>query len=168
MENIGTLLNHLADFSLLFVGLLALVEYRKKTKKERIERENAAFKELDDKYILFLQICLENIELDIFDYADQDPIRLDCFQKKKELISFHILFSIFERAFLMYQGQSDIIKRKQWAGWDMYIENYVSRKNFREAWGIDRTFDSQFVEYIDNKMGLQNTRINNNDVNIEN
>jgi len=77
--------------------------------------------------------------------ADTEPRELTGDERKRQLIAFTILISIFERAYLMYCGHSDAIRARQWTGWEQYISAYCKRPNFKEAWersGV--TFDSEF------------------------
>jgi hypothetical protein len=60
-----------------------------------------------------------------------------------------MLFSIFERAYLLYSDQASALKKKQWIGWDSYIKSYCERENFLKAWKISgSTFDTDFEKYM--------------------
>jgi hypothetical protein len=61
--------------------------------------------------------------------------------------------SIFERAYLMYGDQGEEVKKRQWAGWESYIQGFCQRDNFRDrcrkAWKISgTTFDTRFQAYM--------------------
>ncbi len=136
------------------VGIPAgLFQYIKASRKEQQDREYGTYDALDQKYVDFLSLCYEHPELDVFDVPDPKPCALTEEQKKTELIVLTILFSIFERAFLMYRDQSWEVKRRQWfEGWHEYIFSYCRRKNFQDAWKVSGdTFDLSFQEYM---MGL--------------
>ena len=128
---------------------LALYQYRKITTKEQADREYGTYNALDEKYLEFLEMCYHNPRLDIFDIVDGTPHTLDQLEKKQELVAFTMLFSIFERAFLMYHDQSDRVRTRQWTGWHEYIQQYCKRANFRNAWSISgSTFDSGFQAFM--------------------
>lgn len=128
---------------------LALYQYRKITTKEQSDREYGTYNALDEKYLEFLKMCYENPRLDIFDISDRPPEKLNTLEVKQELIAFTMLFSVFERAFLMYHDQSDEVRTRQWTGWHEYIQQYCKRDNFRRAWASSgSTFDSGFQEFM--------------------
>jgi hypothetical protein len=128
---------------------LAYLQYHKAKKKEKQDREYGTYNSLDEKYIEFQKMCLQRPYLDIYDIADATPKKLTEEQKKEELILFTMLFSIFERAYLLYSDQKSEIKKKQWSGWDIYIKSYCTRENFLQAWETTgATFDTDFEEYM--------------------
>ena len=128
---------------------LAYIQYRISKRKERRDREYGTYNALDEKYLEFQNLCLQYPYLDIFDIPDPKPIELTNAQRKEELILFTILFSIFERAFLLYSDQRSTIKEKQWTGWEFYIKAYCGRPNFLSAWRVSGyTFDKDFEEYM--------------------
>lgn len=139
---------------ILLLGVpVGLYQYFQATKKEQLDREYGTYNALDEKYMDFEKFCFAHPELDIFDVPDSVATSLTAFQKKQELIAFTMLFSIFERAYLMYSDQSTEIKRRQWTGWDEYIEDFWARENFRDAWKISgTTFDTNFEKYMNDKM----------------
>lgn len=118
------------------VAIFALI-YEKQ--KERKLLEQQSYLTANDKYIEFLNLCLSNPDLDIFDisikeqneYLKEDKKSID-----RELISFSILISIWERAFLFYQTRLTEKSRQEWLGWESYISDYCKRDNFLIAWKI--------------------------------
>lgn len=136
---------------------LALYNYIRTKKKEQLDRDYGTYNALDEKYIEFQKLCLQYPYLDVFDVQDVNPVKLNEQQKKEELIAFTMLFSIFERAFLMYYDASDIIKKKQWSGWNEYIREYCSRDNFKSAWRISRTtFDTDYQNFMERTIQASN------------
>lgn len=128
---------------------VGLFQYFRAVKKEQLDREYGTYNALDEKFLEFQNMCLAHPDLDIFDVPDKKPGTLTAEQQKKELIAFTILFSIFERAYLMYHDQSTAIKQKQWTGWDEYIRDFCRRENFKRAWRESgATYDKDFEEYI--------------------
>jgi hypothetical protein len=140
----------LMSFMVILVGVpLGLAEYARAVKKEQADREYGTYNALDEKFIEFQGLCLAHPELDVFDVPDRQPHALTEVQRKQQMIIFTMLFSIFERAYLMYHDQSTAIKRKQWSGWDEYIQAFCLRGNFRQAWHESgATFDKDFEVYI--------------------
>lgn len=124
---------------------IAVITYIISDNKEKADRQFGTYDALDDKFIEFQMLCLEKPYLNIFDIDDDNEVELTDLQKKEEIIAFSILFSIFERACIMYRERSYKDKGKQWEGWKEVMEEYAKRENFREAWtkngfGWDHTF----------------------------
>jgi hypothetical protein len=148
---------HILDYldalskAVVILGLpLAYIQYLRTTKKEKRDREYGTYNALDEKYLEFQKLCLDHPYLNIFDIPDNNPPKLDGKQKKEELILFTMLFSIFERAYLLYSDQYTELKKKQWIGWDSYIKSYCERDNFLSAWEISgATFDTDFEKYME-------------------
>jgi hypothetical protein len=150
LKNVLQLLYHI---SILFGIPVGLFQYYRTVKKEQQDREYGTYNALDEKYLEFQELCLKQPHLDVFDIPDSAPSPLTEEQKKQELIAFTILFSIFERAYLMYRDQSKTIREEQWSGWRDYIAGYCKRKNFKKAWDISgRTFDASFQKYMDERL----------------
>jgi hypothetical protein len=126
---------------------LAVFLFYHERKKERKDREYGTYNALDDKYIHFLELCLERPELDVFDL----PMEKNYDKKKRQIqILYLILISVFERAYLMYRDQNNKIKQMQWVGWVEYIQNYCARESFRAEWpNLGPQFDKKFVAFID-------------------
>ena len=129
---------------------LAFIQYMRTKHKEKQDREYGTYNSLDEKYLEFQKLCLEHPYLNIFDIPDDTPKLLNEQQKKEELILFTMLFSIFERAFLLYSDQYSDVKKKQWTGWDSYIKSFCKRENFLQAWRKSgSTFDTDFENYME-------------------
>jgi hypothetical protein len=129
---------------------IAIFQYIRTTQKERRDREYGTYNSLDEKYLEWEKICLSYSYLDIFDVSDNKTSVLDEKQKKEELILFTILFSIFERAYLLYSDESSKLKKNQWSGWNTFIIGYSQRDNFKQAWKTSgTTFDTRFQNYME-------------------
>ena len=134
---------------------LAYIQYLRTKRKEKRDREYGTYNALDEKYLEFQKLCLDHPYLNIFDIPDSTPKELDEKQHKEELILFTMLFSIFERAYLLYSDQNSTIKKKQWVGWDSYIISYCERQAFLKAWKISgTTFDTDFEKYMENNFKI--------------
>jgi len=128
---------------------LAIYQFWRAARKEELDREYGTYNALDEKYIDYQRLCFQNSDLDVFDIPDASKKPLSEDQQKRELIAFTMLFSIFERAYLMYYDEDTEIKQKQWVGWHEYIGSYCKRDNFRSAWATSgTTFDSDFQKYM--------------------
>ena len=135
---------------------LALRQHYRAVKKEQRDRELAqrdrelgTYNALDEKYIEYLRLCLKYPNLDVFDVPHPSPAPLSPEDERLQIILFTILMSIFERAYLMYGDQGEEVKKRQWAGWESYIQGFCQRDNFRRAWKTSgSTFDTRFQAYM--------------------
>lgn len=126
---------------------IAIAIFFNEKRKERRDREYGTYNALDDKYLDFLNLCLLNMDLGIYEKADKE---LSEEQQLRSNIIFDVLISILERAYLMYQGHSDQIRKSQWVGWNSYIEDWMNYNRFRIAWEtlLNSQFDTNFIEYM--------------------
>ena len=127
---------------------IAVFLYFKDKKKERLDREYGTYNALDDKYIDFLNLCLENVDLGIYDMNVNENLTKE--QLIRRNILFEILICLFERAFLMYRNHDKLNKQQQWLGWNAYVEDWFKVKSFREVWAADMNsqYDLSFLNYM--------------------
>ena len=137
---------------ILGLPLAILLLYREKV-RERRDREYGTYNALDDKYIQFLEMCLEHPNLDVSDFPRQDQRQPTEAELRQVQILLTILVSILERAFLMYKDQSTEIKKRQYAGWVDYMKDWCSRPIFRSQWPtLGKQFDSAFLDFMNELM----------------
>jgi len=156
LNTIMTVTEILAYIAFIFAAPWAIFEYINTKNKEQQDRDYGTYDALDEKFIDFQKFCLERSYLDIFDIPDIKPRKLNKKEEKEELIAFTILFSIFERAYLMYYDEPSEIRKNQWQGWKEYIGDYCERDNFRRAWEAG---GSQFEERFQNFMKRQIAKV---------
>ncbi len=64
-----------------------------------------------------------------------------------------MLFSLFERAYLMFKNQTALFKAKQWSGWKLSLDDLLHRESVQAAWQPSRhTFDTDFQPLMDGKI----------------
>src|SRR5436190_22594182 len=124
--------------ALSIAGPLALIEYLKAKKTERLEREYKTYDELDTKFFEYQKLALQYYDLDILDVPNNDPSLAFDKKRKQEQVAFSILFSLFERGFLMFKNQTDAFKAKQWSGWKHFLNDFIRRESIRSAWQLSR------------------------------
>jgi hypothetical protein len=132
------------------VGIpVAIFVYSRNKRTERLDREYGTYNALDEKYIDYLKLCMENADLDVADVPRPEIGQLTPDQRHRELVMFSILISIMERAYLMYEDKSDAIRRAQWEGWSTYISDWCRRPNFAQAApALSQQFDKRFCDYL--------------------
>jgi len=139
--------------ALSIAGPLALIEYLKAKKTERLEREYKTYDELDMKFFEYQKLALQYYDLDILDVPNNDPSLAFDKKRKQEQVAFSILFSLFERGFLMFKNQTDAFKTKQWSGWKHFLDDFIRRESIRSAWQLSKErYDADFQAFMDGKI----------------
>ncbi len=141
----------LASYVVVVLGVpTGIFQYVQAKRREREDRERQIFDAVSASYVEFQHLCLERPYLDVFDIPDERPVSLTPLQEKEELIAFGVLFSIFERAYLLYSGHPTPVTSGQWREWDAHIRGYYQRANFRRAWRQGASsYDPRFVAYME-------------------
>ena len=116
-------------------------------REARVRDDYAA---LDDKYLDYAKLCLDHPDLDVADAPMLPPPPATPERRRREGMVLSVLFSLLERAYLMYAGPADDFGRNQWAAWSAYARAWSARPNFRAEWATSRTeFDPAFTAYVD-------------------
>jgi hypothetical protein len=142
--------------SLSITGPLALIGYLRAKEKEQQEREYRVYDELDNKFLAYQQLALRH-DLDLIEAPDASvALAGDRLRLKQELVTASCGFALFQRAFLMFHGQSDAFKARQWQGWDRLLNAFVLRPAVRHAWQICKLHhDTQFQALVDSRITAQ-------------
>ena len=139
--------------ALSIAGPLALIGYLKAKKIDQEEREYKTYDELDRKFFEYQKLALEYYDLDMLDVANNDPSLAFDKKREQEQVAFAILFSLFERAYLMFSHQTDTFKKKQWSGWKYFLNDFIRRQSIRTAWQLSKgTYDTDFQAFMDRKI----------------
>jgi hypothetical protein len=139
--------------SLSITGPLALFGYLQAKRKEQQEREYRTYDELDNKFLAYQELALKH-DLDLIEAPDASiALAGDRLRLRQELVTASCGFSLFQRAFLMFHGQSNAFKVRQWQGWDRLLSSFVSRPGVRHAWMICKAhFDTKFQTFVDERI----------------
>jgi hypothetical protein len=74
-------------------------------------------------------------------------------KRKQEMVAYAILFSLFERAYLMFSSQADGFRDRQWSGWKHFLKDFLRRESVRTAWELSKnTYDTSFQAFMDRKI----------------
>jgi hypothetical protein len=134
-------------------GPLALIAYVKVKKTEQLEKEYKTYDELDNRFFEYQKLALEYYDLDILDVSNNDPSLAFDKKRKQEMVAYAILFSLFERAYLMFSNQADVFRQRQWSGWKHFLNDFLRRENVRTAWEASKaTYDTDFQSFMDRKI----------------
>src|SRR5476649_2950091 len=134
-------------------GPLAVIAYIKVKKTERLEKEHQTYDELDNRFFEYQKLALEYYDLDILDVPNNDPSLAFDKKRKQEMVAYAILFSLFERAYLMFSNQADMFRQRQWSGWKHFLNDFLRRENVRTAWELSKnTYDTDFQSFMDRKI----------------
>jgi hypothetical protein len=134
-------------------GPLALIEFLKARKSDRRANEYKVYDELNNRFFEYQKIALEYYDLDILDVPINDPSLAFDKKRKQEMVAHAMLFSLFERAFLMFNQQEDQFRLRQWSGWKHFLNDFIRRESVRKAWQISReTYDTEFQKFMESKI----------------
>ncbi|MFL5342444.1 MAG: hypothetical protein ACJ8F7_20050 [Gemmataceae bacterium] len=153
MENVKDIAQIVYYLALSVAGPLALIAYLKARKSDRQDREYKTYDELDNRFFQYQKLALQYYDLDILDVPNNDPSLAFDKKRKQEMVAYAILFSLFERSFLMFFNQSDAFQRRQWSGWKHFLNDFLRRDAVRSAWNLSKeTYDTDFQKFMDAKI----------------
>ncbi len=127
--------------------------YRRSRAIEAEDLSGRGNNELDNRLFEYQKLALMHADLDILDVPGKNrPSGADK-KQKQELIAHAMLFSLFERAFLMFKNQTALFKDKQWSGWKLFLDELLHRETVQTAWQLSKhTFDTDFQSFMDRKI----------------
>ena len=108
----------------------------------------------------FQQLALRYARLDVAEFPLKSPPELKDEEVVQQRILYMILFSLFERAFLMYRSRFHLLRGRtrndQWKGWESYMRKYAERESCRLAWynheaprkDVRQDFDDRFEHFM--------------------
>ncbi|MDB5490612.1 MAG: hypothetical protein JWO78_461 [Micavibrio sp.] len=111
------------------VGIpFALWTFIVQEKKERQNEQEEIYDKLMDHYAEIQEKLFEYPELDEHDKPLFDPEAA-----RRQQILYEMLTSLFERAFILLESETDPAYRRMWNSWLDYIDLWSKRPNYREA-----------------------------------
>ena len=153
METVTHICQIIYYIAMSIAGPLAVIAYIKVKKTERLEKEYQTYDELDNRFFEYQKLALEYYDLDILDVPNNDPSLAFDKKRKQEMVAYAILFSLFERAYLMFSNQADVFRKRQWSGWKHFLNDFLRRENVRIAWELSKnTYDTDFQSFMDRKI----------------
>jgi hypothetical protein len=153
MQTINTIAQIIYYIAMSIAGPLAVIAYLKARNTDRLEKEYKTYDELDNRFFEYQKLALEYYDLDILDVPNNDPSLAFDKKRKQEMVAYAILFSLFERSYLMFSNQADIFRKRQWSGWKHFLNDFIRRQNVRTAWELSKeTYDTDFQKFMDRKI----------------
>jgi hypothetical protein len=153
METVKDIAQIVFYVSLSISGPLAVIEYLKAKKRDRKAHEYKIYDELDTRFFEYQKLALQHYDLDILELPLARPTEALDKKRKQELVAYAILFSLFERAFLMFNLQTTLFRDKQWSGWKYFLNDMIRRESVRTAWEATKeTYDTDFQQFMDRKI----------------
>jgi hypothetical protein len=153
METIKDIAQIIFYLSLSISGPLAVYEYLKVRKADRQAREYQVYNELDNRLFEYQKLALQYADLDILDLPGKESARAVDKKRKQELIAHAMLFSLFERAYLMFNNQTTVFKDRQWSGWKLFLDELLHRESVQVAWQLSKhTYDTDFQSFMEGKI----------------
>lgn len=132
------------------VGLpLAIGVFIYEQRRERANEEEDIFLKLSDDYSRFMQLVLQNADLQLRSAVAKSDLSDE--QRERKLILFALLVSLFERAFvLVYEDNMSRQQRRLWGTWADYMREWCRREDFRAALpGLMNGEDPDFARTIE-------------------
>jgi hypothetical protein len=155
IETINAILQLLAHVTTICGIPLAIFLFLHERAKDRLARENETFDSLDVKYTEFMLLGFENPEV-ISEILSTKLKKYNSRQVQKQKALLAVLFSLFERVFVMFEGQHSDFRRRQWEGWVLFIRSYTSGAVFRREWGVSgNQFDSNFQKFMNELLEIK-------------
>lgn len=153
MDNVKDVAQIIYYLALSIAGPIALVQFIRANKRDRLANEYKIYDELDNRFFEYQKIALEYYDLDILDVPNNDPSLAFDKKRKQEMVAYAILFSLFERAFLMFSQQDEKFQMRQWSGWKHFLYDFIRRENVRTSWQISKgTYDTGFQKFMDDRI----------------
>lgn len=153
MESVKDIAQIVYYVTLSVAGPLALIEFLRARKADRRANEYKVYDELNDRFFEYQKIALEYYDLDILDVPNNDPSLSFDKKRKQEMVAYSMLFSLFERAFLMFHQQEHQFRLRQWSGWKHFLNDFIRREAVRSAWLVSRgMYDVDFQRFMDAKI----------------
>jgi len=159
METVTTITQIIYYIAMSVAGPLAVIAYLQVKKTERLQKEYTTYDELDNRFVEYQKLALEYYDLDILDVPNNDPSLAFDKKRKQEMVAYSILFSLFERAYLMFSNQADIFRQRQSSGWKRFLNDFIRRESVRSAWQVSKeTYDTSFQEFMERKIAAVLTK----------
>jgi hypothetical protein len=153
METIKDIAQIIYYLSLSISGPLVVYTFLKARKTARQAQEFNVFNELDNRLFEYQKLALLHPDLNILEAPGINLTTKVDRKKKQELIAHAMLFSLFERAYLMFQHQTALFKDQQWSGWKLFLDDLLHRESVQAAWKLSKhTFDTDFQTFMDGKI----------------
>src|SRR5579862_3882887 len=150
METVTHICQIIYYIAMSIAGPLAVIAYISVKKAERLEKEYKTYDELDNRFFEYQKLALEYYDLDILDVPNGDPSLSFDKKRKQEMVAYAILFSLFERAFLMFSHEGKEFRLRQWSGWKYFLNDFLRRESVRAAWHASKqTYDTDFQAFMD-------------------
>src|SRR5436853_2231721 len=153
METVTSISQIIYYIAMSIAGPLAVITYIAVKKSERLEKEHQTYDELDYRFFEYQKLALEYYDLDILDVPNNDPSLSFDKKRKQEMVAYAILFSLFERSYIMFSNQADTFRQRQWSGWKRFLNDFIRRECVRTAWQLSKeTYDTDFQAFMDRKI----------------
>lgn len=155
-----------ASYLATLIGVpILLITYITNLFAESQRREVGTYDTLETQYVEFQKLAIMNAHLDVADKALDGPDPLSDKELAQQRTLYMVLFSLFERAYLMYRGVFGRallgnMRRQQWRGWVNFIDKYIGRESCRAAWfngeppqkDVGQDFDHRFEHFMWERM----------------
>ena len=141
----------LADIATALGIPIAIIAFLIDRHRIRREQELETFRNLSDKYFEYLKVVFENPELSTTETEWVKKHSKDDDQNPRQGILVQLAVNMIEAAFYFYQGHRSSFRKKQWSGWDEYLEEWCSHPTFIDMWpSLIKQYDEKFQDHVQN------------------
>lgn len=154
IDTINSVLQLLAHITTIGGIPLAIFLFLHERAKDRAIRENETFDSLDEKYTEFMLLGFENPGV-LLEILSPKSIKYNSRQIQRQKALLAVLFSLFERVYVMFENQHSDFRRRQWEGWIRFIRSYAVGEVFKREWKLSgNQFDSDFQVFMNELLGI--------------
>jgi hypothetical protein len=155
IDTLNSMLQVLAHITTICGIPLAIFLFLHDRKKDRMIRENETFDSLDEKYTEFMLLGFENPGV-ISEILSPKLKNYNAAQIQRQKALLGVLFSLFERTYVMFEDQESDFRQRQWEGWVRFFQSYSSGAVFRREWEITgNQFDCNFQVFMDELLNMK-------------
>lgn len=143
-------LEHLAYLVTILGFPVAIISYRREMRRQRREREIGTYTALDDKYLQYLELCIQHPDLNVYYFRTDRKTGFTPQEKVQRYALFEILISIMERSYLMYTRHADDDRASERQGWVDFVSEWKGHPDWDDLWGVcGRQYEDSFVKFVD-------------------
>ena len=131
--------------------IVFLYEYR----KGRFNEENEIHRQLSAEYDDFLRLVLDNSDLLLRRGNRVDELSEE--QNERRDILFHILVSLFEKAYIiLYEDNLSGDAKRRWQSWEDDMQEWCKREDFRQ--GLPAMLEGEDDAFSQHILAIANPR----------
>lgn len=154
-------LDILAGLAVLVTLPFGLWQFVRTSRKERIEVAERAYREVDIRFVGYLEVAIQHPRLDGYSLPRRSPVdpSLSPEEHEQQRLLYTVLTNVFENAHRLYHAENappelEGFRARQWPGWEEYIQRFLKRSAYAAVWEeIRKEYDQPFAAYMNGLLG---------------